>query len=104
MPPEQAAGEEVGPAADIYSLGATLYMALTGKPPFEASTLVELLLQVAEQPPRPPHQRDPQIPFALSEICLRCLAKKPEDRYATARELAEDLGSFLAGGASSKGT
>ena len=97
MSPEQAAGEEVGPASDVYSLGATLYAALTGKPPFDAGSIPELLMQVAEEPPVPPSKVNPNVSAALDAICLKCLEKKPGDRYATAGAMAEDLGRFLTG-------
>ncbi|MFO0881522.1 MAG: serine/threonine-protein kinase [Gemmataceae bacterium] len=83
MPPEQAAGEtdRIGPLADVYSLGATLYAALTGQPPFSGGTIHELLMQVAEDPPRPPSERNPAVTPDLDAVCLRCLAKHPADRY-----------------------
>ncbi|MFO0905522.1 MAG: protein kinase [Pirellulales bacterium] len=99
MPPEQAAGDQVGPTGDIYSLGATLYAALCGQPPFEATSLPELLMKVAEEPPQPLEERDRRIPPALSAICQRCLAKRPEERYPTAQDLVDDLQRFLSGSA-----
>ncbi len=97
MAPEQAAGLDVGPSADIYSLGATLYAAITGKPPFVADSIPELLMKVAEELPAPPHDVLTSIPKSLSDICMRALAKEPADRYPTAGELAEDLSRFMAG-------
>lgn len=95
MPPEQAAGEDVGVRGDVYSLGATLYAALTGRPPFDAASLPELLMKVAEDPAIPPHELNRNIPPSLSAICLRALEKSPADRYASAQEMADDLSRFL---------
>ncbi len=99
MAPEQAKGqpEEVGPAADIYSLGVILYEMLTGRPPFIASSAVEVLRQVLTSPPVPPRQLRPELPRDLEAICRRCLEKDPRQRYPTAGLLAGDLGAFLEG-------
>ncbi|RMG17362.1 MAG: serine/threonine protein kinase, partial [Planctomycetota bacterium] len=93
MAPEQAAGElaRVGPATDVYGLGAVLFAALTGRPPFAGKNLYSLLRQVLEAPPPRPSALVPSVPRALDAVCLRCLAKAPEDRYPTAAALAEDL-------------
>jgi hypothetical protein len=98
MAPEQAKGKkEVGPAADIHALGAILYECLTGQPPFKAATLHETLLRVVADEPVPPRQLQRQTPRDLETICLKCLQKEPARRYATAQELADDLGRYLAG-------
>jgi serine/threonine-protein kinase len=99
MSPEQAAPgrRKVGPASDVFSLGAILYAALTGRPPFQASTPVRTLMTLLEQDPAPPRDLDPRIPQDLEMIVLRALQKPPELRYESAGALAEDLGAYLAG-------
>jgi serine/threonine-protein kinase len=99
MAPEQARGESrsVGPAADVYSLGAILYEMLTGQPPFVGDTPLVVLLQVMSDEPLPPRRLNPKIPRDLEFICLKCLEKSPERRYASAAELAQALESHLKG-------
>jgi serine/threonine-protein kinase len=93
MAPEQAAGDgrRVGAHSDIYSLGAILYEVLTGRPPFEHENPLETLLQVVAGEPPLPRRIDPAIPRALQQICLKCMAKRLEARYASAEALAADL-------------
>ena len=99
MAPEQAKepGEEIGPAADIYSLGVILYEMLTGRPPFVSSSVAAVLSQVLSDPPVPPRQLRRELPRDLEAVCQRCLEKDPRRRYPTALALADDLGSFLDG-------
>jgi WD40 repeat protein/serine/threonine protein kinase len=99
MPPEQAGGrvQDVGPHSDVYSLGAVLYCLVTGRPPYQAATLVETLRLVQEQDPVPPGRLNPAVQQDLESICLRCLEKSPQRRYARAADLADDLQRFLDG-------
>jgi serine/threonine-protein kinase len=99
MSPEQVRGEpsNIGPATDIYSLGAILYELLTGQPPFVGRSAMDTFAMHISQPPRPPRELNPAIPASLQTICLKCLEKDQARRYASAGALAEDLENFLQG-------
>ncbi|HZZ77447.1 MAG TPA: protein kinase, partial [Gemmataceae bacterium] len=99
MAPEQAkgSGQPVGPAGDVYALGAILYELLTGRPPFRGPTSVDTVLQVLHEDPVRPGSFRSDLPRDLETICLKCLAKDPARRYATAEELADDLVLFRKG-------
>jgi len=97
MAPEQAQGHvhQIGPAADIYALGATLYEMLTGRPPFKAPSTMEILHQVIHEDVMPPSRIQAHVPRDLETICLKCLQKEPRKRYGSALELAADLRRYL---------
>jgi serine/threonine protein kinase len=100
MSPEQARGAnaEVDGRADVYSLGATLYELLTGRLPVPGRTKAEVLKRIEALEPIPPRRHDRRIPRDLETIVLKCLRKRPAERYASAADLAADLGAFLADG------
>jgi tetratricopeptide (TPR) repeat protein len=99
MSPEQAAGDRaaIGPATDIYSLGAMLYEMLTGRPPFHAANVIDVLSAIRNDEPLAPHRLTARLPRDLDTICLKCLAKEPAGRYASADALAADLQRFIDG-------
>lgn len=96
MAPEQVSGDltAIGPETDVYGLGTILYQCLTGRVPFPG-TAISALYQVMNAPPAPPRSIRPEIPAALERICLKCLEKKPGDRFAGAYRLAAALERFL---------
>ena len=99
MPPEQATGKRgtLSRRSDVYALGAILYHALTGRPPFVGESLAETVQQLLNVEPVSPRALNPSVPADLETVCLKCLEKDPGKRYATAQMLAEELGRFLEG-------
>ncbi|HLW97829.1 MAG TPA: tetratricopeptide repeat protein [Candidatus Acidoferrales bacterium] len=98
MAPEQAAGrlDLLDARTDVYGLGAVLYAVLSGRPPFEGPDTLTVLRRVIENPPKPLHDIVPGIPLALEAVCLKALAKRPGERYASAKDLVAEINHFLA--------
>lgn len=97
MSPEQIRGAALDQRSDVYGLGATLYSLLTGEPPFMAEGLIELAVKVLQDEPEPPSRRRSGVPAPLDEVCRRCLAKSPAERYSDAGALANELERIAAG-------
>lgn len=97
MPPEQATGKtsEAGPTADVYALGATLYRCVTGRPPFQAASAMEILRQVVDDEPIPPRRLNREVDADIETLCLKCLEKDPARRFASAGELASELDRYV---------
>src|SRR5205809_588869 len=99
MPPEQASSQrgKVGRHSDVYGLGAILYYLLTARPPFQAESFESVINQLLNTEPVSPRLLNSSVPPDLETICVKCLQKEPEKRYATAQELADELDRFLSG-------
>ncbi len=99
MSPEQARGDfkELSVTSDVYSLGALLYWTLTGRPPFEGDSQLEVLRQIDREEPRQPSTRMSEVPRDLDVVCMKCLRLDPSQRYGSALELAQDLERWLRG-------
>jgi tRNA A-37 threonylcarbamoyl transferase component Bud32 len=99
MSPEQTRGrpDEITTATDVYGLGTILYTLLAGRPPFSGTSVPEVFLQITDEDPLPPHDRNSKVNRDLETICLKCLRKDPWDRYASARDLADDLNRWIEG-------
>jgi predicted Ser/Thr protein kinase len=98
MSPEQALGKrDLGASTDLYAVGGILYFLLTGKAPFRGDSITEILCKVMQDRPAPPREFAPTVPATLEAICLKCLEKAPEDRYADCGQLAKALGAFVDG-------
>src|SRR5262249_11622930 len=104
MSPEQATGRrpDLGPGVDVWGLGVLLYQLLAGRPPFEGPNVLDLLRAVIERDPPPLRQLAPGVGRDLERVVLRCLRKRPEDRFATAAELAEELARHQRGEGSAR--
>ena len=99
MPPEQASGKSstVDARADVYALGAVLYNLITGRPPFQAATHLDTMMQVLEKEPVRPSTLDPKIPVDLETITLKCLEKDPDKRYQSSNDFSDELARFING-------
>ncbi|MCX7803593.1 MAG: protein kinase [Planctomycetota bacterium] len=98
MSPEQASGGHVDCRSDMYSLGVVLYEVLTGTSPFKSDSIAGLIFKHLNEMPKPPGQVNPAVPPQLDAVVMKCLAKRPEDRFATPKELLRALSPFLSGG------